>query len=68
MNKKKHQFKIIIAQWNQIQSNEHKKAWTKNVSRNMHVLFTNPIHPKVSVHILPTVLYTFPEVLTRRIL
>ena len=28
----------------------------------------NPLHPKISVHILHTVLYTFPTMLTRRIL
>ena len=27
----------------------------------------NPLHPKISMHILHTVLYTFPKVLTRRI-
>ena len=27
----------------------------------------NPIYPNISMHILPTVLYTFPKVLTRRI-
>ena len=30
-------------------------------------LFLNPLHPKVSMHILHTVLFTFPKVLTRRI-
>ena len=29
--------------------------------------FLNPLHPKISMHILHTVLYTFPLVLTRRI-
>ena len=27
----------------------------------------NPLHPNISMHILHTVLYTFPNVLTRRI-
>ena len=27
----------------------------------------NPLHPNISLHILLTVLYTFPEMLTRRI-
>ena len=27
----------------------------------------NPLHPNISMHILHTVLYTFPMVLTRRI-
>ena len=27
----------------------------------------NPFHPNISLHILLTVLYTFPKVLTRRI-
>ena len=26
----------------------------------------NPFHPNISLHILHTVLYTFPKVLTRR--
>ena len=26
----------------------------------------NPLHPKISMHILHTVFYTFPKVLTRR--
>ena len=29
--------------------------------------FLDPLHPKISMHILHTVLYTFPLVLTRRI-
>ena len=33
---------------------------------NIHLL-TNPLHPYISRHILHTVLYTFPELLTRRI-
>ena len=27
----------------------------------------NPLHPNISMQILPSVLYTFPEVLIRRI-
>ena len=27
----------------------------------------NPLHPNISIHILHTLLYTFPSVLTRRI-
>ena len=27
----------------------------------------NPLHPNINMHILRTVLYTFPKVLTRRI-
>ena len=30
-------------------------------------LFVNPLHPNISMHILHTVLYTFPKRLTRRI-
>ena len=30
-------------------------------------LFVNPLHPNISMHILHTVLNTFPKVLTRRI-
>ena len=30
-------------------------------------LIINPLHPNISLHILLTVLYTFPKVLTRRI-
>ena len=29
--------------------------------------YINPLHPNISMHILHTVLYTFPEALTRRI-
>ena len=29
------------------------------------MMFVNPLHPNISMHILHTVLYTFPEVLTR---
>ena len=29
--------------------------------------FFNPLHPRFSIHILHTALYTFPKVLTRRI-
>ena len=29
-------------------------------------MFVNPLHPNISMQILHTVLYTFPEVLTRR--
>ena len=32
-----------------------------------HCFPVNPLHPNISVHILHTVLYTFPKVLTRRI-
>ena len=28
-------------------------------------MFINPLHPNISMHILHTVLYTFPEVLKR---
>ena len=28
-------------------------------------MFVNPLQPNISMHILHTVLYTFPEVLTR---
>ena len=30
------------------------------------MMFVNPLHPNISMLILHTVLYTFPEVLTRR--
>ena len=29
------------------------------------MMFVNPLQPNISMHILHTVLYTFPEVLTR---
>ena len=32
-----------------------------------HILSLNPLHPNISRHILHTVLYTYPKVLTRRI-
>ena len=32
-----------------------------------HPATTNPLQPYISIHILPSVLYTFPKVLTRRI-
>ena len=31
------------------------------------IYFNLPLHPNISVHILHTVLYTFPKVLMRRI-
>ena len=31
------------------------------------LILVNPLHPNISMHILHTVLYTFPKVLTRRI-
>ena len=33
---------------------------------NVHLL-RNPLHPSISIHILPTVRHTFPMVLTMRI-
>ena len=33
----------------------------------MGLFFENPLHPYISIHILHTVLYTFPVVLVRRI-
>ena len=33
----------------------------------MQAFFFNPLHPNIIMHILHTVLYTFPKVLTRRI-
>ena len=36
-------------------------------SVNAAVNLFNPLHPNISMHILLTVLYTFPRVLTRRI-
>ena len=39
-----------------------------NRKSNQQVLkWVNPLHPNISMHILHTVLYTFPKVLTRRI-
>ena len=32
---------------------------------NYVFLYINPLHPNISMHTLHTVLYTFPEVLTR---
>ena len=43
---------------NQLYSNWYKGHLT---------LYFSPLHPKISMHILHTVLYTFPKVLTRRI-
>ena len=55
------------------------RSTANNSSRNPfgHIMTTeyiiikcpdiNPFHPNISLHILLTVLYTFPEVLTRRI-
>ena len=36
-------------------------------SENMQNTTFSPLHPNISLHILHTVLYTFPKVLTRRI-
>ena len=42
------------------------RGWrnTRNEQRRFAI---NPLHLKISMHILHTVLYTFPEALTRRI-
>ena len=32
-----------------------------------HIISLNPLHPNISVHILHTVLHTYPKVLMRRI-
>ena len=36
--------------------------------QEVYNLFLTILHPHISVHILPTVVDTFPKVLTRRIL
>ena len=36
-------------------------------TENLSYYGLNPLHPNISVHILHTVLFTFPKVLTRRI-
>ena len=36
-------------------------------ARNTQKITLNPLHPRISMHILHTVLYTFSKVLTRRI-
>ena len=33
----------------------------------LNQIYLNPLHPKIIMHILHTVFYTFPKVLTRRI-
>ena len=38
-----------------------------NAADNNYYYLFNPLHPNISMHILHTVLYTFPKVLTRRI-
>ena len=45
-------------------------SWSKASSVGDHFLYSrdlNPLHPNISMHILHTVRYTFPKVLTRRI-
>ena len=37
------------------------------VAKQSNAVIINPLHPSISGHILHTVLYTFPKVLTRRI-
>ena len=44
------------------------KHQTINLNHTVsHTFFFNPLHPDISIHILYTLLYTFPLVLTRRI-
>ena len=38
-----------------------------NASQSHNSISINPLYPNISIHILHTVLYTFPKVLTRRI-
>ena len=52
------------------------RSWTQtssvhwplgHCSSHKNTWWVNPLHPNISIHILHTVLYTFPKVLTRRI-
>ena len=43
------------------------KCWYKSPFQQPVYVAFNPLHPNISGHILHTVLYTFPEVLIRRI-
>ena len=49
--------------------NVHTYAKKKKQKKNTRIINSppNPLHPNISMHILHTVLYTFPVVLTRRI-
>ena len=38
-----------------------------SIEQSVYNFFLNPLLPNISMHILHTVLYTFPEALTRRI-
>ena len=38
-----------------------------STARTLFTQFVSPLHPTISMHILRTVLYTFPKVLTGRI-
>ena len=42
-------------------------SWRSFPSFLWHLCLIKPLHPNISIHILHTVLYTFPKVLTRRI-
>ena len=46
--------------------------WEKGINNDDPIVFffliiSNPLHPNISMHILHTVLYTFPKLLRRRI-
>ena len=51
---------VIVWINSRLQSIEKKNSGLGN-------FFFNPLHPRFSIHILHTALYTFPKVLTRRI-
>ena len=46
-------------------------SWSTDLKSNLNLtralVSVNLLHPNISMHILHTVLYTFPKVLTRRI-
>ena len=51
---------VIVWMNSRLQNHEKKKS-------ALGKCFFNPLHPRFSIHILHTALYTFPNVLTRRI-
>ena len=49
------------------ESKGSRTVWAKKTFNSLYPLEIDPLHPNISVHILHTVLCTFPKVLTRRI-
>ena len=45
----------------------HTKEFSVGWGKVLAKPILNPLHPNISMHILHTVLYTFPKMLTRRI-